>query len=268
MIAAEILDFTREGIRDKKSLNIRVVNEIVTSAFVDTGSVDYTIYETKYLPIAINTSGDLKFLGGRWDYAIENAVTPDERSIQFNTASGTFILDATATQVITGDTVRVSYTWVQPQSYTYHDSELNTWIKHAALWTNKASCGETAFSVGGSVDDDTFSISPEPSAYVGQLIGMVAQYEVRNARAAEAETTAIKVRQGPISIDTTKGGRDRLSSLRDARAEIDRRITNIILGEVGGVRLDVYSTKDHNIHDQGYDQETNADSGAGDDPVI
>ncbi len=54
----------------------------------------------------------------------------------------------------------------------------------------------------------------------------------------------------------------------EEQIEIDRRIANIILGEVNGVRLDVYSTKDHSIYDQGYNQETNADSGAGDDPVI
>lgn len=258
MTANEILTFIREGVRDKKTLAIRVVDEIVTSSYIETGEADYNVYYTKYLPISSNSDDDVKFLGGRWNYEVEDTGDDGTRWVQWVSESGAFVLDSGATQVGASDTVKVSYTWDQPQSYTYRDSEIRQWMKDATLWTNKATCNETSFSVTGSVDDSTFGIDPAPSAYVGQLIGLKAQYEMRRARAAESDTRAIQVKQGDIMIDTTKGGRDRLASLQDLKGEIDRMVANIIIGEVEGIRIDVYSTKDNSIYDQGYYQESNA----------
>ena len=257
MIAADILEFVREGIRDKKELATRVVDEIVTTAFTDTGSEDYTLYYTKYMPITSGTNSDVQFLGGRWVFDIEDAGLDDTRWIQFVNDSGSFVLDAGATQVADGDTTKVTYTYDKPQAYTYLDRELNLWIKNAALWVNKATCATTNFSIAGSIHDDTFSITPEPSAYVGQLIGKISQYEVRRAAAAESDTRGIYVRQGSIAIDTTKGGRDRILSISMLKDEIDKMVANIIIGAVQGIRIDLYSTKDRNIYDQGYNREVN-----------
>lgn len=252
MTAAEILDYTRRGIRDQKTLPIRVTSEIVSSTLAVTGdSEDYNLYYTEFMPITSGSSSDAYFLGGRWDYEIADAGNDGERWIQFISESGSFMLDSGATQVTNGNTVTIGYVYDERQAYTYRDSELNFWIKDSALWANTATCDTTSFSVVGSVYNLTFAISPNPSTYLGILIAKRAQLEIRRAEQAEADTRGIKVKQGPIEIDTTRGGQTRSANVRDLEAEVQTMVDNIIIGAVDGNRIDLYSTLDSNIYDQG-----------------
>jgi hypothetical protein len=258
--ATEILEYVRRAVGDAKGVSTRVVNEIVNASrtVISTGEA-CTIYYTENMPITDDSETEVAFLGGRWDYEVTDSGTEDTRWVKFVSESGAFILYDTATEVTSGDTVRLTYSYDAQNEYTYRDCELKEWIKAACYWMNEITSGITAFSVTGSIYDDTFGIDPEPSWFTGQVVSKRAQYEIRKSQESESDLGAIYVKQGPIVVDTTKGGKDRSDNLKSLSSELDDLIMHLKMGSIRGARIDLYSTYDDNVYDQGYYREINED---------
>lgn len=261
MTTTEILLMVRDGIGDYKTTTTRVVDEIVTTAYQTTGDDYEIIYYTQNLPIASGSSEDVYFNGGRWRYEIADTGDDDVRWIKWVSTSGSFVLDSGATQVTADTDVRIGYSWAEPQEYDFRDEDLLRYIRDAAYWINKETCDIVGFSATGSANEGTLTITPAPSAYTGLLISKIAQLTARQRIQSEADTSGIFVRQGPVTIDTTKGGSQRIRSLTELKSEIMDMILTILTADTSGRRIDLYSTYDDNIHDQGYWHETNTDQG-------
>jgi len=261
MDAAAILNYTRNGLGDYKTVATRVVDEIVTSAYQTTGDNYETVYETQNLPISASSASDVYFKGGRWWYTIADTGDDETRWVKWVSSSGWFMLDSGATAPAVGSAVKIGYTYDSPQEYTFRDEELYTYIQNAAIWVNKESSDITAFSTAGTPSGLDLEISPEPSQFTGRLISKVAQLEARFRLESERNTSSIYVRQGQVTIDTTKGGANRNEAIKTLQGEIKAMLDTLRLGDISGVRIDLYSTKDENIYDQGYLQEANEDLG-------
>ena len=259
MTANDILTLVRNGIGDYKAAYTRVIDEIVTSSYTETGGTGTVTYYTINLPIASNSSSDVYFKGGRWLYTVSDSGTDGTRWIQWISASGIFLLDSGATQVTAGDIVKIGYAWDEQLEYSFQDSDLLRYIQSACYWVNEETCNITSFTTTGSVDDGTLAIDPSPSQYLGMLISKVAQLSARLQLQSETDTSSIYVRQGQVTIDTTKGGRDRLQSIKDLRTEIHSMVLTILTADTSGQRIDLYSTYDASPYDQGYYQEKNTD---------
>jgi hypothetical protein len=256
MTTVEILSIVRKSIGDYKTVPTRITGEIVADGYTDTGD-GTIIYYTVNLPITSDSEEDVYFLGGRWNYEIIDSGTTGTRWIQWISESGMFVLNTgTSVEVTSGDIVKIGYTYDSPQEYDFRDSDLLVYIGNAASFINQETFDYTAFTTTGSAYDGTLTITPEPSTYVGILIGKIAQLEARRQIESEGNTSAIYVRQGEITIDTTKGGKDRLDSIKTLKQDVSSMINTINLGNITGNTVDVYSTYDDDPTDQGYYQET------------
>lgn len=250
---------TRNGIGDYKTVPTRVVDEIVSSGYITEGD-EYNLYYTVELPITVSSTGDVYFRGGRWRYTIADTGEDGEYWVKWNATSGSFMLDSGAVQPAASDLIKIGYTYDAPQEYSFRDSDLLRYIESAVYYVNKETCGITSYAVTGT-PETSLTITAEPSAYVGRLISKVAQLEARLQIESESNTSAIYVKQGQVTIDTTKGGGDRLKSVKELKSEVRSMIKTIITGELDGKRIDLYSTYDDNHYDQGGYHEVNAGLG-------
>lgn len=259
----------RKVINDEKTQATNVVKEAVSSSYIVNDDIQGAAgvsrtgesYMTQNMPIV--TGASAIFRGGRWQYKVFTGSDegPDgTRWIKWLESSGTFHLptgqDSTTFSVPVGasDTVYLSYSWTEELPYELSDTQINEFIRDGTEQISSKHPG-WEYTTSGALSSALFNISPSPPQAVEFLIALQSTVLARIRLEQQGYNDGIYVRDGDITIDTTKTLGSQLKSIQALQNTIDQMVADMIIADTRGVRIDNYSTKDLDHYDIGYYQE-------------
>jgi hypothetical protein len=245
-----LIDLVRYRISDPKYLVTNVVNENVG---VSSGS-DSEVFYTANMPIA--SGFDTHLRAGRWHYQEYDTAedAQDNRGYLFSIESGSFLIPDGATPPESASTVRVSYSWIEEQSYKFSDREISTYLCDSISTVNKFYYD---FGYTFNYDGSSFVLSPNITNkdYASYMYAQYASYLVKKQLESEGFGDRIYVRDINITIDTTKGLSDLQKSAENLLKNFEKNINYLRLKgqEDSFARIDVFSNY---RYDSGEEYET------------
>ena len=261
-----MIEEVRRLIGDEKFNFSTVIRE---NAGTTSGSQIAETFYTAYTPVM---PGSESLAVGRWFYTpvlasgdiwnLNIAGRTPSRQYIYNIDDAAFIL-ASGVPRTAGDTVYATYTWLEPKAPRFSDMEIKLFIADGVPEiNNRISAG---LNVTGYGPTKTFSGSSNP-IILRMMVLNGAKYATRSLQET-LTADGIYIRDGDVTIDTTKTLKDRAGSIK----AIDDMLENMyqmyeMRGQMDYVsRLDTFSTTTADL--QGlvglgqYIEVTSADSG-------
>lgn len=216
-----VVELLRHRISDLKYTHTNVVGEDAGSSVGSPNEVFYTAN----MPVVSGFDANMRI--GRWHYGLSpsSASAQGERKFVLILESGGFLVPTGAIAQLSGERVKLSYTWLEEQPYKFSDMELKIYLAGAIKTVN-----EVYYDFGflASIVNNT-DISISPTVYATDLAphiyAMYASYLIKKELEAEGFGDRIYVRDINITIDTSKG----LGDLQKSSEKLLNDFANIIL---------------------------------------
>jgi hypothetical protein len=268
----ELIEQIRQHISDYKYAEATVVDESPAEGKLtahaatnywnsfSTGK-DHEEFLTKGMPLV--SGSKVLMRGGRWAYS-NWGTYPDnyddnwgsERVFLVDWYRGTLVVPSGAVPIVSGEKVKLTYSWWEDREYRFSDLEVKTWINDGdSMIRQRLSLPYTITGRGADLAFDTV-----PEGIYFSLLALASSYFIRRRLEEEGFQDGIFVKDGDTAFDTTKTLVHRGRSLRDVKADVEAIIMDIKMGELAeaGIKLDTYSTRDRAWPGGvGSDQETN-----------
>jgi hypothetical protein len=251
-----IIEDIRFQINDYKTVQANVVGETpatgkaapqdTTYHWLETATgKNHEEFLTKNMPVTSGCSVVLRT--GRWQYSF-GGTFPDDyadngtREFFMDWNRGIFIIPSGAIPTISGDKVKLSYSWDEEQEYRFPDLEVKKWIPVGDSYMRQKIT--LPYSIEGR--GNTLSLDPVPSGIYSAVLTLATSYFMRKRLEEEGLQDGIFVRDGDIAFDTTKTLVHRGKSLKEVKLDLNSIIDDIQMGDLGsaGTKIDIYSTRD------------------------
>lgn len=222
--------------------------------------IDYEEFLTKGMPLV--SGNKMLIRGGRWAYTDKGEwpgdtdYTGEGRVFLKDYARGMIIVPSGATPIVSGEKVKMTYSWWEDQEYRFSDTEIKTWIPDGDSYIReKVALPYKLESTGNNLAFSVF-----PSGLYFSLLALSTSYFIRRRLEEEGFQDGIFVKDGDTAFDTTKTLVHRGKTLKEVKGDIDSIIMDVKMADLitAGIKLDTYSTRDRNWPGGvGSDQENN-----------
>jgi len=219
--------------------------------------VQHEEFLTKNMPLVSGSKALLK--GGRWTYDFagqfpDNYGSHSGREFLIDYYRGIFLVPSGATPIVSGEKVKLTYSFWEDQEYRFSDNEVKSWLVDGDSYLRERIT--LPYTITGRGAGITFDVVP--SGVLFSLLALTTSYFMRRRLQEEGIQDGIFIKDGDTSFDTTKTLVHRGRQLSDVKKDIDAIIMDVKMGELAnaGYRIDTYSTRDPNDASS-YDMEIN-----------
>jgi hypothetical protein len=196
------------------------------------------------MPVASGFDTHLRV--GRWHYDEYSNVldAAGKRGYIFSIESGSYMIPTGAVLAETGSRIKLSYSYIEEQTYKFSDREIKMYLCDAITTVNNCfyNFGHTFVYDGNSFVLSANITNQDLSPY---LYAQYAAYNIKKQLESEGLNDRIYVRDINITIDTSKG----LGDLQKSSSELYKNFKGMINmlnlkgQEAAFCRIDVYSTE-------------------------
>jgi hypothetical protein len=178
---------------------------------------------------------------GEWPGATID-FTGQGRVFQKDYYRGVIIIPSGATPIVSGEKVKMTYSWWEDREYRFTDTEVKTWVPDGDSYIREKVA--LPYNLTGTGDGLAFSVVP--SGIYFSMLALSTSYFIRRRLEEEGFQDGIFVRDGDTAFDTTKTLVHRGRTLKEVKSDLDSIIMDVKMADLltAGIKLDTYSTRD------------------------